>query len=177
MKNLSDSKKAIQNIRKELGRQKETVKNIEDLVRKKIEREAGIWEYDFDELEAEIWRRFSTLEKNCDCISKENQFFDKRKPNSRFYMVKERYRAISEPFIRIKMEGDGRFNLDKQNSINKEYIPFNLAIILTLQKIKDRLNTLEEMTRHLIKDQEELLSKYYRNNSCMKEEKEGDRDE
>jgi len=177
MKNLSDSKKAIQNIRIELGKQKKTVNNIEDLAMKKIEREAGIWEYDFDELEAEIWRRFSTLEKNCDCISEENQFFDKRKPNSRFYKVKERYRAISEPFIRIKMEGVGRFNLDKQNSINKEYIPFNLAVILTLQKIKDRLNTLEEMTRCLIKDQEELLSKYFRNNSCIEEKKEGDTDE
>ncbi len=72
MKNLSDSKKAIQNIRIELGKQKEKVNNIEDLAMKKIEREAGIWEYDFDELEDEIWRRFSTLEKNCDCISEEN---------------------------------------------------------------------------------------------------------
>ncbi len=177
MKNLSDSKKAIQNIRKELGKQKETVNSIEDLAMKKIEREAGIWEYNFDELEVEMWRRFSNLEKNCGCISEENQFFDKRKPNSPFYKVKERYRAISELFIRIKMEGEGRFNLDKQNSINKEYIPFNLAVILTLQKIKDRLNTLEEMTRHLIKDQEELFSKYFRNNLGIKEDKEGDTDE
>lgn len=177
MKNSLDSKKEIQNIRKELGKQKETVKNIDDLAMKKIEREAGIWEYDFDELEAEIWRRFSNLEKNCDCISDENQFFEKRKPNSRFHKVKERYRVISEPFIRIKMEEDGRFNLDKQNFVNKEYIPFNLAVILTLQKMKDRINNLEEMTRNLIKDQEELLSKYFRNNSFVKEEKEESLDE
>jgi glycosyltransferase involved in cell wall biosynthesis len=125
----------IQKIREEIGRKMEGIDDIEDLILKKIEREAGIWEYDFDELEAEMWRRFSAMEKESNLITKEIRF------------------------------------LEKQNFINKEYIPFGLASTLTLQKLKDRLNIVEEEIRKVANEQEELFNIYFRDASGKNKKK------
>ena len=54
------------------------------------------------------------------------------------------YRVLTTPVSRAILDKKKQFNLDQQDLLNKENIPFFLAMILTLQKIKDRLNVLEE---------------------------------
>lgn len=146
MKDHSELKSELQKLKEKISEERDKITEISDLVNKKIEREVGIWEYDFDELEKEMWQRFGFLEENSDCTT--------AAPQTRLQKL---YRKLTSPFSRSIIDQQRQFNLDQQTRVNKESIPFHLAVILTLQKIKDRLNALEESTRKLQVEQEELF--------------------
>ena len=148
-------KQKIQLLKQKLGEEREDTQQIEQLLLKKIERAPGLWEYDFDELEAEIWRRFSTLEKNADCITSEERFSSQKVTGPVVMRIRNLFRSLSSPFSRSIVAKDKQFNLEQQNFVNKESIPVHLAVILTLQKIKNRLNDLEEKVLRIRQDQEE----------------------
>ncbi len=132
-----------------LKEERSKLTDIADLVRHRVEREAGIWEYDFEQLEKEMWRRFSTLEDQQDCMSEDQNLPPQRLPAAVLRRLKKWYRTISGPLSRTIVNKRKQFNLDRQSLLNKESIPFYLSVILTLQKIKDRLNTLEERVLRL----------------------------
>ena len=137
----------------------EDLKNAEDIshwVGHRIEREAGIWESDCNELEAEMWRRFAFLETNQDCTTEDRSLPRKRIPAAFFRRFHKLYRTLTGPFSRTAIDQRRQFNLDQQNRFNRESIPFVLATVLSLQKTKDRLNRLEEMLYKLQKEQEEI---------------------
>jgi len=147
----------VKRLKGELAKEIEQIDKIDTLVKKQIEREPGIWEYGFDELEAEMWRRFAYLEKNSECLTEEEKFAPDRISGKLARRFKKIYRTISSPFSRTILDKRKQYDLDKQNFRNLESVPFYLSMILTLQKIKDRLNYLEEKTLKIAKDQEELL--------------------
>jgi len=120
------------------------IESLDDLVKKQIAREPGLWEYEFDDLSAEMWRRFNTLEKNSDCLSEDQYLPPRRFPAAVVRRLHKLYRAFTLPLSRTILDKRNQFNLDQQALLNQENIPFSLAILLTLQKIKDRLNALEE---------------------------------
>ena len=155
MAEAAEIKQKINLLRQKLAEEREGIQQIEQLLLKKIEREPGLWEYDFDELEAEIWRRFSNLEKNADCISSDKRFSPRKVTGPVITRLRNLFRTLSSPFSRSIVAKDKQFNLEQQNFVNKESIPVHLAVILTLQKIKDRLNALEEKVLKICQDQEE----------------------
>ncbi len=155
-------KKAIGQIKEEILREREAVEKIEALVKEEIEREAGIWEYGFDELEEEMWRRFHSLENHSECASEEFRFPPWKGMAPLFLRLKNFFRTLSGPFSRSVIDKKKQFNLDTQDFINREQVPFRLAVILTLQKIKDRLNVLEEVIRKITEEQEELVEEIER---------------
>ena len=155
MAESAEIKQKINLLRQKLTEEREEIQQIERLLLKKIEREPGLWEYDFDELEAEIWRRFSTLEKNADCITSEERFSSQKVTGPVVMRIRNLFRSLSSPFSRSIVAKDKQFNLEQQNFVNKESIPVHLAVILTLQKIKNRLNDLEEKVLRIRQDQEE----------------------
>ena len=156
----AEIKQKIHLLRQKLAEEREGIQQIEQLVLKKIEREPGLWEYDFDELEAEVWRRFSTLEKNADCISYEERFSSQKITGPVIKRLRNLFRSLSSPFARSIVAKDKQFNLEQQNFVNNESIPLHLAVLLTLQKIKDRLNDLEEKVIKLRQEQEEWFQEF-----------------
>jgi hypothetical protein len=144
MQDRSVLQEEIARLKARLSEEKTGITDIMELVPHGIEREAGIWEYDFDELEAEIWRRFTQLEDQQDCVSEEETFPAGRIPAGILRRLKKLYRTLTGPLARAIIDKRRQFNLDQQNLLNKESVPFYLAMILTLQKIKDRLNVMEE---------------------------------
>lgn len=155
MAEASEIKQEIQSLRQELAEARENTEQIEQLLLREIEREPGLWEYDFDELEAEIWRRFSTLEENADCLAQEVRFSSRKVTGPVIIRLRNLFRSLSSPFSRSVVAKNKQFNLEQQNFVNKESIPMHLSVILTLQKIKDRLNDLEEKVFRLRQEQEE----------------------
>ena len=151
----AEIKQKIQELRQNLAEEREAIQQIGQLLLEKIEREPGLWEYDFDELEAEYWRRFSTLEKNADCIAYEERFASQKVTGPVITWLRNIFRSLSSPFSRSIVAKDKQFNLEQQNFVNTESIPMHLSVILTLQKIKDRLNDLEEKVLKIQQDQEE----------------------
>jgi len=152
-----DLKETLRKIRKDLVQARERVGRIEELTGGPVEREAGIWEFGFDELEEEMWKRFAVLEDTADCVTGEEYFERRGRLGSLLRKWKNFWRGVSGPFSRSVLDKRKQFNLDQQNRFNRENIPFILAAVLTMQKIKDRLNTLEESVRRLEKAQEDAF--------------------
>lgn len=149
MENNKKLKLEIKQIKKKLAEEKERIESIDELIKKKVDREAGIWEFDIGELEEEMWRRFASLEKNAFYTPGEEIKPRGKKIAWIIYPFKKILRIITLPFVRLL--------LARQNRLNRELIPLHLAAILSLQKMKDRLNILEERTAKLMEEQEELV--------------------
>lgn len=149
MQNEDMLRAEIAKLKAEFEAERENVDSIDELVKKQIEREPGLWEYDFDGLGAEMWKRFHTLEKNSDCLSEERYFPAQRFRAACLRRLNKFYRVMTTPLSRSILEKEKQFNLDQQDILNKENIPFFLAMILTMQKMKDRLNVLEEAVTKL----------------------------
>ncbi len=149
MTNSDDLRQLVSQLKKRLQVEKESITNVESLINKKIERDAGIWEYNFDELEHELFKRFPSLEDKSDCMS----FTDISSPRKVIgwfvSLVKKISRKMTNPYSRMI--------LSKQYQFNKELVPMQLATILSLQKIKDRLNELEDVANKILEIQEDML--------------------
>ncbi|MCJ7580666.1 MAG: hypothetical protein MUP98_09035 [Candidatus Aminicenantes bacterium] len=149
MTNPDDLKQLVSQLKERLNKEKDSIQDIDTLVKKKIERDAGIWEYSFDELEHELFERFSFLEEKSDCLSFE-EISSPRKGIGWFITLgKKILKKITNPYSRMI--------LSKQYQFNKELVPIHLASILSLQKIKDRLNELEDVAKKILDIQEEIL--------------------
>ena len=148
-------KQEMENLRTLLSEERGRFTDIVKLLNRQIEREAGIWEYDFDDLQKEMWQRFAQLEDNQDCLSEDETLPSGRISSAIVRRLKKFYRTLSGPLSRSIIDKRRQFNLDQQALLNRESVPFYLALILTLQKIKDRLNVLEESVERLVKEQEE----------------------
>lgn len=177
MQDYTEVKKEIQSLKARLSAEIDKIEDVGTLVQKKIEREVGLWEYDFEELEGELWKRATTLEENSDCISEDEGFWGNKIFGAFIRRLKRWYRTLSSPFSRSIIDKKKQFNLDKQNRINQENIPFHLAIILSLQKIKNRLNVLEENIQKIQEDQEDLFRELYASAHELKSKEKGSRDD
>ena len=149
MTNPDDLKKLVSQLKERLNEEKKGIQDIDKLVKNKIERDAGIWEYSFDELEQELFERFSFLEEKSDCLTFEDISSPRKGIGWIVTFTKKVIRKITNPYSRMI--------LSKQYKFNKELIPIHLASILSLQKIKDRLNELEDVSRKILDIQEEIL--------------------
>jgi hypothetical protein len=149
MTKTDDLKQLVSQLKERLNKEKESIPDVDSLVKKKIERDAGIWEYSFDELEHELFERFSFLEEKSDCLS----FADIPSPRKGIgrlvTLTKKVLKKMTNPYSRMI--------LSKQYQFNKELVPIHLASILSLQKIKDRLNELEDVAKKILDIQEEIL--------------------
>jgi hypothetical protein len=143
----------IAQIKETLGKEKERTADIESLVKKKIERDIGLWEYSFDELEQELFKRFSSLEEKKDCLSLPDIFSPRKGIGWLIILVKKTLMKITHPYARMV--------LDRQDQFNRELIPIFLAEILSLQKIKDRLNAAEGQIKDLLENQIDLAGTCY----------------
>ncbi len=165
MRESAPLKEVMDHLRALLSEERSHFTDIEKLLNLQIEREAGIWEYDFDALQKEIWLRFAQLEDNQDCLS-EDETLPKGRFSSAFVRrMKKFYRTFSGPLSRSIIDKRRQFNLDQQALLNRESIPFYLSLILTLQKMKDRLNVLEESVDNLSKEQDEQFKELKRLNA------------
>ena len=143
----------IAQIKETLGKEKERAADIESLVKKKIERDAGLWEYSFDELEQELFQRFTSLEEKKDCLSFPDISSPRKGIGRLIILVKKTLMKITHPYARMV--------LDRQDQFNRELIPILLAAILSLQKIKDRLNAAEGQIKDLLENQIDLAETCY----------------
>lgn len=139
-----------------------SITDLTELLRRPVEREAGIWEYGFDELEAEMWRRFSQLEEFQDCSSEDETLPSGRISAAVVRRLKSLYRTVTGPLSRAILDRRKQFNLDQQNLLNRESVPMHLAVLLTLQRLKDRLNALEEQVDKLHREQDETYREIQR---------------
>ena len=155
MPEQTDWKQETARFRARLLEELKNAADISDWVGHRIEREAGIWEYDFNDLEAEMWKRFTFLENHQDCTSEDRSVPRKRVPGAIFRRFHKLYRTLTAPFSRTVIDKRKQFNLDQQNMINRESVPFDLAVVLSLQKTKDRLNRMEDLVHKIQQEQEE----------------------
>jgi len=127
----------IKELKRKIHQEKEGIQKIEDLIKKKVEREPGIWEYDFYELESEMWSRYVSIEKKIERLSEKISKYSGGKFINLFRFIK---------------------NLRGNIIVSRELIPFYLTIMLSLQKLKDRLNFLEYKVKKINREKEDLAT-------------------
>jgi predicted nucleic acid-binding Zn-ribbon protein len=156
MKNISDQfKKQIKELKKETKEQRKKINSIQELVKRQIEREPGIWEYDFDELEAEIWNKHSSIDTKIKELSDQISEYSGKRPKDIFRFFKNL-----------------RGNFIRQNVINQELISFYLAVMLNLQKVKDRLNSLEFKMDQINRERQDLMTEIQEHKSRLAKQRE-----
>ena len=155
-------KTEMEQLRALLAEERSHFTDIVKLLNRQIEREAGLWEYGFDELQKELWQRFAQLEENQECLSEEKTLPAGRFSSALVRRLKRFYRSVSGPLSRSIIDKRKQFNLDQQALLNRESVPLYLALILTLEKIKDRLNVLEGSVDIIAKEQEEQFAEMKR---------------
>lgn len=143
-----------------LETQRNSALSIEELAGHPIEREAGIWEMDFDGLEKEIWTRFENLEYNSGCLKKISPPEELGWKDRLIEFSRNAWRNIKNPFLSLCLQKYFRDNIDRQNQAVRETVPYNLAVILTLQKVKDRLNRLEEQIQKTQQEQQDIYEEF-----------------
>jgi len=131
----------IKDLKEKIQKEKQGIQRIEDLLKRKVERKPGIWEYDFDELESEMWKKHESIEIKIKDLSKEISECSGKSPKSIFRFFKN-LRGI----------------IVRQNVINQEIIPLYLANLLSLQKVKDRLNSLENKVKKISREKDDLIA-------------------
>jgi len=163
MESNKEIRQEIQRLKEKLSERKKDIEKIETLIQRKVDREPGLWEFNFNELEEEMWNRFLSmekneeemwncflsLEKNSDCLNMEEIKSSRKMMGWIIVLFKKILRKITTPYSRMILARQSRFN--------RELIPFFLASVLSLQKIKDRLNVLEARTKKVIENQEDLF--------------------
>ncbi len=149
MTNPDDLRQIVSQLKEKLNEEKESLQDVESLVKKKIERDVGLWEYSYDELEHVLFKRFSSLEDKSDCLSTTDISSPRKGIGWFVTLSKKIVKKLTNPYSRMI--------LSRQNQFNKELVPLQLATILSLQKIKDRLNALEDVAKKILDIQEEIL--------------------
>jgi predicted nucleic acid-binding Zn-ribbon protein len=150
-------KQALRELKKEIHGERKKIGKIEDLIKKEAERGPGIWEYDFDELESEIWKKHASIEKKIKELSEKISDCSGKGPRNIFRF----FRNL-------------RGNIIRQNVINQEVISFYLAMMLSLQKIKDRINALEYKVSKLNREKDELISDMQEYKSGLRKKQDGE---
>jgi len=155
-KTPEEFEQALKELKKEIREERKNIRKAEDLIKTELEREPGIWEYDFDELESEIWKKHAGIEKKIKELSEKISECSGKGPRNIFRFFKNL-----------------RGNIIRQNVINQEIISFYLAMMLSLQKIKDRLNSLEYKASQINREKDELISDIDEYKAKLRKKKDG----
>jgi hypothetical protein len=132
-------------LKKELAEEIQRTESIERLIGERIDEpapaEGELWGLTDYELEKVMWNEFLRLDKNKDCLSTENILSHRKKIGRLLVFLKKFFFRITRPYSSLILNQQGRFN--------RELMTFLLSTHLSLQKIKERLKSLEEQAGRL----------------------------
>ena len=112
MANPEKIKELIAQLKETLAQERENIEDMEQLVKQKVEREAGIWEYSYDELEKELFERFPSLEAKSDCLTFEDIPSPRRRVGALFTFFKRIVRKLTNPYTRMILAKQAEFDKD-----------------------------------------------------------------
>jgi hypothetical protein len=136
MKNTQEIESQIQKIKSALADERESVQDLEALIGQRIEVE--LWGLSKKELEKEGWDSFLYLERNKDCLEEEPIVSHRKYTGPGIVFFKRIFRRLMRPYTKMVLARQRRFN--------GELIRLNLASLLRLEKIEERVAALETGT-------------------------------
>jgi len=148
--NRKNIKQTGQQQKNKLSNDRKNIKEIDRLSQNKIEGK-DIWALNDVELDKEMWNRFLSLDKNSDCLPRGKITSHRKGIGWIIVLLKKILRAITTPYSRLILQ--------KQNRFNREIVDFHLAEYISMQKIKDRINTLEGLSHEIMKNQKGLIER------------------
>lgn len=132
MKDSREIEKQIQKIKTALAEKREAIQDVEALSGEKIEGE--LWGLSEKALEKAAWDSFFFLEKNKDCLE-EGPITSRRRLVGRVIILgKKVWRALMRPYAKMILERQSRFD--------RELVQFQLANLLRMEKMKEKLEAL-----------------------------------
>jgi len=149
MENLKEIREGIQDLKEKLSQEKKGIEKIDFLIGKKVDREPNLWEFSESELEQEIWNRFLSLEGKSNCLPQGEIRSDRKGIGWMIVLLKKVMRKLTHPYSSMLLE--------RQNLLNRELLSLYFVHLLSLQKIKKRINAVEDLIRQVKKDQKDLF--------------------
>ncbi len=132
MEDIRELERQIQKIKTALAEEQESIQDLETLIGERIKGE--IWGLGEKPLEKAAWDSFFFLEKNKDCLEEEPITSRRRLAGRIIILGKRIWRALMRPYARMILERQRRFD--------RELVQLQLANLLRLEKMKERLDAL-----------------------------------
>jgi hypothetical protein len=141
----------LSSLKQDLIRQKEQVREIGDLVKKKIEThyDVELSELSGKELDQEMGRLLTFLNENIDCLSPQKITSHRKIIGKFIVLAKKMTTGIIRPVL-------GAF-LEKQRRFNESAVRFQLASFIRHRKIEQRLEAIEKIVMEIEDQQDALL--------------------
>jgi len=137
MNDAREIERQIQKIKKTLAGKREAIQDLETLIGERIEGE--LWGLDERPLEKAAWDSFFFLEQNKDCLE-EGPVVSRRRIVGRIIVLgKKVWRALMRPHTRMILERQSRFD--------RELVQLQLASLLRMEKMRERLEALAAEVR------------------------------
>jgi hypothetical protein len=133
MEDTRELEKQIQKIKAALAEEWESVPDLETLIGERIKGE--LWGLGEKPLEKAAWDSFFFLEKNKDCLEEEPITSRRRFAGRIIIFGKRIWRALMRPYTRMILERQSRFD--------RELVQLQLANLLRLEKMKEKMEALE----------------------------------
>jgi hypothetical protein len=123
----------IERLKRALSRELSGIEDIEALAGERIQVE--LWGLNEKSLEKAMWDSFLQLERNKDCLSPEKITSHRKIIGAPIVLYKKILRAVLRPYTQTI--------LSRQNQFNAELIQFQLATLLRLEKMGQRIDAVE----------------------------------
>ncbi len=137
MVKMEEIDREIQRLKKELSVKKETVDSVETLIGERIE--IDLWGLGERDLEKTMWDSFSFLERNKDCLAPVAITSHRKYIGGIIVAAKKIVRAMARWHVELTMR--------RQSEFDRELIQILLAMLLRLERMKERISALEALTR------------------------------
>jgi len=134
MNNAREIEKQIQKLKAALAEKRASIEDLESLVGEKIEGE--LWGLGEKALEKAAWDSFFFLDRKTASREEEPITSRRRIIGPLIVLAKKAWRALFRPYSRMILE--------RQSRLNRELVQLELANLLRIEKIKERLDALEE---------------------------------
>jgi len=141
-------KEEIEQLKRQLNQQKETISDIGQLVKQEIDKPISInlWEFSEKELDCEMGNNLSLLNDQIDVRPSKHSIVSHRKFIGRFIVFLKRIMLkLTSPYTNVL--------LDKQIKFNQDLVRFQLASFIRLRRIEDKISVLDEKLNDLLGSQ------------------------
>ncbi len=136
MTDSQEIERQIQKIKAALAEKRASIEDLETLIGENLEGE--LWGLGEKSLEKAAWDSFFFLDRKTGNLEDEPITSERRMIGPLIVLAKKIWRALFRPYSRMILE--------RQNRLNREFVRLELANLLRIEKLKERLEALERKT-------------------------------
>jgi len=137
-------KKTLQELKSHYSAERETLNDIEKLIKGKVDGEINIdfWKLSNAEVEREMWNRLPILDADADCLPGNNFTSRRSLLGKPIVFIKKIIHFLTKPYSAMLLQ--------KQNQLNRELVTFQLLTFLKFRHQEKLIKEMEDKIANLM---------------------------